>query len=282
MVNKPRLSRPQAASGTERHEDGGAGFSLHSQCPDRQAEACSTVSGLSDTQPVLFISPHLDDAVFGCGELLAARPGSVVATIFAGAPPSYETVTEWDTLAGFQPGEDVLAARRAEDRDALTILDARPVWLDFRDSQYQDSPTVPEIAAALEREIVASGLRAVFIPLGLFHSDHHLTCDAALIVLRQYLDLSWFAYEEAMYRKIEGSVAERIAALHTAGIAAICAGESTGCQRGAKARAIACYASQLRALDAPKKPGYTDAFEGERYWRLAVRGSSAGDMGNGA
>src|SRR3954468_24729127 len=120
----------------------------------RQADACSTtVSGLSDTEPVVIVSPHLDDAVFGCGELLAARPGSVVVTVFAGAPPTYETVTEWDALAGIHPGEDVLAARRAEDRAALGALGARPVWLDFRDSQYHDSPTVPEIAAALERSI---------------------------------------------------------------------------------------------------------------------------------
>lgn len=280
MVNKPRLSRPQAASGTERHEDGGAGFSLHSRCPDREAEACSTVSGLSDTQPVLVISPHLDDAVFGCGELLAARPGSVVVTVFAGAPTTYETVAEWDALAGFRAGEDVIAARRAEDHDALGILDARPVWLDFRDSQYHCSPTVPEIGDALERAIDESGLRAVFIPLGLFHSDHHLAHDAALAVLRGRPDLLWFAYEEAMYRKIPGSVAERIAALDMAGIAVACAGASTGCGRVTKSRAITCYASQLRALAAPKKPGYEDAFAGERYWLLSVRGPSTGDVGN--
>src|SRR4051812_4728612 len=98
----------------------------------RQAGACSTtVAGLSDTEPVMIVSPHLDDAVFGCGELLGARPGSVVVTVFAGAPPTYETVTEWDALAGFRAGDDVMAARRAEDRDALAVLGARPVWLDF-------------------------------------------------------------------------------------------------------------------------------------------------------
>ncbi len=247
-----------------------------------QAGKPATTLDRTPGEPILVVSPHLDDAVFGCGELLAARPGSVVVTVFAGAPPTYATVSEWDALAGFQPGDDVLAGRRAEDRAALGILGAHPVWLDFRDSQYRDSPTVPEIADALEREIAASGLRAVVIPLGLFHSDHHLTCDAALAVLRRRPDLAWFAYEEAMYRKIEGSVAERIAALNAAGIVVEIAGEATGCGREAKARAIACYASQLRALDAPKKPGCADAFAGERYWSLAVRGPSAVDMGDGA
>src|SRR5689334_10074107 len=90
--------------------------------------------------PVVVISPHLDDAVFGCGQLLALHPGSVVSTALAGRPPSYATVTGWDAAAGFRPGDDVIAARRAEDRAALQILDARPVWLDFTDDQYGRSP----------------------------------------------------------------------------------------------------------------------------------------------
>src|SRR5690242_3070034 len=92
-------------------------------------------------QPVLVISPHLDDAVFGCGQLLATYPGSVVITALAGRPASYATVTPWDELAGFAPGEDVIAARRAEDHAALAILQASPVWLDFSDDQYGNSPT---------------------------------------------------------------------------------------------------------------------------------------------
>jgi len=34
----------------------------------------------------LVISPHLDDAVFSCRQLLAQAPGSVVVTVFAGIP----------------------------------------------------------------------------------------------------------------------------------------------------------------------------------------------------
>lgn len=227
--------------------------------------------GPGTVQPVVVVSPHLDDAVFGCGQLLAARPGSVVVTVFAGAPPTYDTVTEWDALAGFRAGEDVMSARRAEDCRALGVLRARPVWFDFRDSQYHLSPTVPEIADALERAIGESGLRTIYIPLGLFHSDHHLTHAAALDVLRRRPDLRWFAYEEAMYRRIPDIVAERVAALHEAGIEAALAGTSSACGREQKQRAIAHYASQLRALAAPKKPGHEDALATERYWSLAPR-----------
>ena len=56
---------------------------------------------------------------FGCGQLLFSHPGSVVITALAGPPASYETVTGWDAAAGFRPGDDVIAARRAEDRAAL-------------------------------------------------------------------------------------------------------------------------------------------------------------------
>ncbi|MCA1725310.1 MAG: PIG-L family deacetylase [Thermomicrobia bacterium] len=232
------------------------------------------MSGLAPAQPVMVVSPHLDDAVFGCGQLLAARPGSVVVTVFAGAPPTYETVTEWDALSGFRPGDDVMAARRDEDARALAHLDARPIWLGFCDSQYYHSPTVPEIARALEQAINQSNLRAVFIPLGLFHSDHHLAHTAALEVLRHHADHTWFAYEEAMYRKIPNIVAERIATLHKEGIEATPAGISAACGHDMKRRAIACYASQLRALVAPKKPGHEDALGTERYWSLAPHGKS--------
>jgi LmbE family N-acetylglucosaminyl deacetylase len=235
---------------------------------DRHGE----ITGLNAGQPVIVVSPHLDDAVFGCGQLLAARPGSSVVTVFAGAPPTYETVTEWDALAGFRPGEDVMAARRAEDSRALAILNATPIWLDFCDSQYHRSPDVAEIARALEQAIGESGLRALFIPLGLFHSDHHLTHAAALDVLRCRPDLEWFAYEEAMYRKISNIVAERIVALHGAGIDAVPAGIYPACDHDGKQRAITCYASQLRALATPKKPGYEDALGAERYWSLKQRG----------
>jgi hypothetical protein len=64
---------------------------------------------------LLVLSPHCDDAVLACGEMLEAHPGSVVATVFAGCPPAGAPLTEWDRAAGFQAGDDVMNARRAED-----------------------------------------------------------------------------------------------------------------------------------------------------------------------
>ncbi|MCV5262168.1 PIG-L family deacetylase, partial [Escherichia coli] len=76
----------------------------------------------------LVISPHLDDGVFGCGQLLAAHPGSTVLTVFAGVPEA-APAPEWDRRCGFTSAQAAMAARREEDRRALTRLAARPLWL---------------------------------------------------------------------------------------------------------------------------------------------------------
>lgn len=226
-------------------------------------------------QPLVVVSPHLDDAVLGCGELLAACPGSVVVTAMAGRPAQYADVTPWDALAGFQPGDDVVTARRAEDRAALDVLAAHPIWLEFLDSQYRDSPTIETLASALEAAILHTGLATVLLPLGLFHSDHHLTNAAAIAVLRRQGRLAWFAYEDALYRQVPDLGSARLRALHDGGVSAVPIAVRHGPRREAKERAMQQYASQLRALATPGKPGYVDAFEPERYWRLALRSPSA-------
>ena len=83
---------------------------------------------------LVVVSPHFDDAVLGCGQLLSAHPGATVVTVLGGRPESYpEEVTHWDASGGFATGDDVVAARREEDRNALAVLDATSVWLEFSD-----------------------------------------------------------------------------------------------------------------------------------------------------
>lgn len=219
--------------------------------------------------PVVVVSPHLDDAVFGCGQLLLAHPGSFVITALAGRPASYETVTDWDAAAGFRPGDDVIAARRAEDRAALAHLHARPVWCDFPDDQYGQSPSVGLLAGALDRAIMATGLTTVYLPLGLFHNDHKLTHAAMLRVRDRHSGFAWFGYEEPNYRLVANLRSERLRALLGAGIIATPAGGSLAAGLEAKRAAVAEYRSQLRALAAPGKPGMEDVFTPERYWRLS-------------
>ena len=59
------------------------------------------------------ISPHLDDAVFSCGDWLATHPGAIVMTVFAGVPRDGALHTEWDNRCGFADASHAILARRA-------------------------------------------------------------------------------------------------------------------------------------------------------------------------
>ena len=80
----------------------------------------------------LFLSPHLDDAVFSCGGTmakLAARGDTVIlATVFTGSVPSprgFALACQLDK--GLSPDVDYMARRRLEDEHAAQILGARHV-----------------------------------------------------------------------------------------------------------------------------------------------------------
>ena len=64
---------------------------------------------------IVVVSPHLDDALLSCGELLARCGGASVVTLFAGAPADYEVVTRLGTeRAALHQGKTLLlrAAKR--------------------------------------------------------------------------------------------------------------------------------------------------------------------------
>jgi LmbE family N-acetylglucosaminyl deacetylase len=215
---------------------------------------------------LVVVSPHLDDGVFSCGALLARHPESLVVTALAGGA-STEGVTEWDTAGGFSSSAEAVATRRQEDLEALALLAATPVWLEFPDSQYGGSPGVELLAEALARVITAAGPAVIALPLGLFHSDHTLTSEASLRAFA-HGPAACLLYEDAIYRRFEGLRDERLEAHARAGRRLkpeVAPPESTP---AVKRAAVACYRSQLRALSSPGRPGYDDAFGEERYWRL--------------
>ncbi|MFF8839370.1 PIG-L deacetylase family protein [Streptomyces sp. NPDC015130] len=79
--------------------------------------------------PILVLSPHLDDAVLSCGGLLgwAGRRAPVtVATLFteAGPPPYTLAARQYLRRTGTEDAQELYAARRAEDRHVLALLDA--------------------------------------------------------------------------------------------------------------------------------------------------------------
>jgi LmbE family N-acetylglucosaminyl deacetylase len=218
---------------------------------------------------LLVLSPHLDDAVFACGELIASSPGSAVATLFAGRPERCGP-TAWDRDAGFADGDDVLGARRAEDQAALRVLGAMPLWLEFADGQYGEPAPMHALAAALCGIIESEDADAVLFPAGLFHGDHRRTHDAALFVLDRFPDRQWLVYEDALYRRIDGLLDERLRLLDAIGLAPQRFRPPIEADaRSRKRRAVGCYRSQLMALAIRR--GHRDAFAPEGYWRIGAR-----------
>lgn len=99
---------------------------------------------LSDVgpDPYLFLSPHLDDVALSCSALVAelSRRGRVVVATFfteAGPPPFTLSAHAFARRSGAPDPRTLYAARRAEDRAALSTLDVEPVHLGLVDALFR-------------------------------------------------------------------------------------------------------------------------------------------------
>ncbi|PVX61397.1 PIG-L deacetylase family protein [Paraburkholderia unamae] len=234
---------------------------------DRQRGAMAGASSA-----LFVVSPHLDDAVFGCAALLAGYPGACVCTVFAGAP-DHPQHTEWDRAAGFGNSTQALDERCREDNRALEHCGARALRLPFLDGQYGRLPDVATLAEEVKKhcESMRAGDEAFVAPLGVRHPDHMCVGKAWELLLCTGGLESCIAYEEAIHRTTRGVVAKRLAELEAAGLHVTPLDETWRPARlaaralTAKRLAILEYASQLRAFDA-RFPA--DLAKPERYWRV--------------
>src|SRR5512140_2145170 len=93
----------------------------------------------------IYLSPHLDDAVFSAGGLIydQARAGLPVEiwTFMAGYPDPQAGVSPLaqsiQTLWGFASAEETVRMRREEDQRAAALLGARTLHFDFLDCIYR-------------------------------------------------------------------------------------------------------------------------------------------------
>jgi LmbE family N-acetylglucosaminyl deacetylase len=226
---------------------------------------------------VVVVSPHPDDAVLSCGQFLAAHPGATVVTVFAGAPETYpDPPSWWSTLCGFGPGDDITAARRAEDADALGSLGATPVWLDFLESQFTpngDIPDAPTLAAALDATLRALDPSLILLPLGLANPEHVVTHDA-MIRVREHWPAhddgpAWLAYEDIAYKHIPGQLAWRVTKLFRSLVWPTPVAVPVDPTTDRKLAALARYPSQIRGLEADwQLQDRLDAPTPEQFWRL--------------
>lgn len=152
---------------------------------------------------LVFISPHLDDAVLSCGGLiskLSPKYHIEVWTLFCGRPlwPRKSPLVRWlHGICNARNASELLRRRRLEDKHALNIVGASGKYLSFLDSVYRletiskplyhascvgnvhakDSRLVSAISAALKKRLHAQDV--VFCPLGIGnHVDHIITRQA--------------------------------------------------------------------------------------------------------
>jgi LmbE family N-acetylglucosaminyl deacetylase len=221
----------------------------------------------------VYLSPHLDDAALSCGgriyqERLADLSVLVVNVMAGDAPPEASVMptpilvdlhSRWELETNPNP----VAARRDEDQDAMAVLNVDALHWEWPECVYRRSPYTGEflypseeslwgaphsaerdlparLARRLEDLPLAPGGR-VYVPLTVGdHVDHH--------VVRQAAEL-WGAPEGEIIYYEEYPYAENPEAL------SVVLEEGQGWQDEtvwldgealeAKARAVACYQSQI-------------------------------------
>lgn len=145
----------------------------------------------------IILSPHLDDAVLSLGQFLAAEPGTVVVTVFAGLPEP-GTLSDYDRSCGFTDSHLAMLERRDEDESALIDLGAYAHHLEFLDGQYahREHEHVDGLREVVRRYL--SPREHTLCPLGIGHPDHALlaaACRSACPIGGTLL-----LYEELPYR----------------------------------------------------------------------------------
>lgn len=88
--------------------------------------------------PILILSPHLDDALFSASEIVR-RGRPEVWTVFAGEPDRPVT-TDWDRSCGFRDSHEALVTRKQEDDEAFARTASIVRQLPYLDGAY----TTPE------------------------------------------------------------------------------------------------------------------------------------------
>ncbi|MEW6159656.1 MAG: PIG-L family deacetylase [Verrucomicrobiota bacterium] len=166
---------------------------------------------------ILFLSPHLDDAVFSCGaRILREREAGhrvVVATIFSRGGSDRRSVS-------------IYLERRAEDEKALRKFGAEPLWLDLADAPFRnvyyrsfreivlgwspkDRLVISKLGSTLDETVRKIKPERMYWPLAVgTHIDHRLTFRAALAFANSAAETIF--YEDRPYALVRGAVRLRL------------------------------------------------------------------------
>jgi len=216
----------------------------------------------------IYISPHLDDAVFSAGGLVYEQTKSglpvEIWTMMCGFPPEGEVSPFAQVLHfqwGFSSAEETVRLRRAEDEKAAFMLGAKTVHFDFLDCIYRRGPggewlypmDVFESPVAEDADLpaqIASAISARLLPDDVLvcqfgigrHVDHVTVRRAAELLGRPLLndaDIPYLFNNPTELAPNTAGMQETAHAVSEAGL-------------GVWQEAIAAYASQLSSLfDSP-------------------------------
>jgi LmbE family N-acetylglucosaminyl deacetylase len=227
----------------------------------------------SASRCITFISPHLDDAVLSCGQLMSRHSGSILLTVFAGTPNDARVLTDWDRASGFQSAAEAMVSRRMEDCAAAACLNVDVLHLRFVDAQYGEPVSLDAVVDELA-QAVATG--PIVAPVGLFHEDHRFSHRACVELVQRCADgdTDLAFYEDVPYRSMEQGrlVDEALAQLSRSWPIRLASIHDRDAARR-KTDAIRCYASQLRAFNIASPSDMPDSQRPERYWVAVGDGS---------
>lgn len=220
----------------------------------------------------IYVSPHFDDATLSCGGSIGLQSAcglkTLVVTVFAGVPPAGQQLSSFAAQNHQQAGlpadaREAVAARRREDKEAMSTLGADVLWLDYLDAIYRGNPPSyqndealfgqiapndfsldEELGAVLLKVYERAPLATFYVPLGVGHHVDHQLCSSAGDRLAQqganvkfYEDFPYVATPgalEARRREMGSGLEEELV-------------EVSGALRQ-KEDALACYGSQIPRL----------------------------------
>ena len=111
----------------------------------------------------IYLSPHLDDAVLSCGGMIhrLSEGGHpvMVLSVFTSGPSSEEEISPHaeHLLQLWRLTSKGYSQRKAEDRNALKMIGAEHLWLDYRDSIFRrNAGTEAEWNYSSEEEVFGS------------------------------------------------------------------------------------------------------------------------------
>lgn len=224
----------------------------------------------------LLLSPHLDDAVLDCWELLSGPGGLRVLNVFAGVPAS-GSLASWDAITGARDSAERVHERIEEDRRALATVSRTAAYLPFPDAQYRRPGGAPSLVE-LDRAVANVAARAsrVHAPAGIGgHPDHLLTRRYAILLAAAGMPVSLYAELPYCVRHgwpawVDGSQADPLRDVDAFWAEQLDGVDAMPPLRGAhvvrlddrataaKLDAMRCYATQLPALDFAARGALSD------------------------